>query len=364
LGDSKVPEKYTSVNGYKIRYLDYDDQDKKTKNKANRSDDDCNSILVLLHGIGTSSERWAHIIPSLSKSFRVIVPDIVGFGKSEKPIDTAYTMRFFVDFLRAFLEKLLIDRCVLIGHSFGGYLATEFAIKHGEKVEKLILVAPAGPRRDSNHILDQYIRAALYPTYENALRAFMDMAFDPSTVSGYTVNNFVAQMGSPNSKYAFMRTLHGIKNGPELKGRLSRIICPTLVVWGENDKMISANYANEYDEISNKKLEIIENCGHTPFAENPTKFNKAVLQFLRRVHKQYLHQCNICNVIFECNDIIDHRPRQPQDEKEVEDAHIKFRADMCKNCEKNQHLQKEQEWLFEAIDDPLKWRIKYWWLWW
>lgn len=73
---------------------------------------------------------------------------------------------------------------MLIGHSLGGYLATEFAIKYGEKVEKLILVAPAGPRRDSNHILDQYIRAALYPTYENALRAFMDMAFDPSTVSG------------------------------------------------------------------------------------------------------------------------------------------------------------------------------------
>lgn len=64
-----------------------------------------------------------------------------------------------------------------------------------------------------------------------------------------TVNNFVAQMGSPNSKYAFIRTLHGIKNGPELKGRLSRIICPTLMVCGENDKMISANHANEYDEI-------------------------------------------------------------------------------------------------------------------
>jgi hypothetical protein len=59
-----------------------------------------------------------------------------------------------------------------------------------------------------------------------------------------------------------MQTLPRIKNGPELKGILSRIICRTLVVWGENDKMISANYANKYDEILNKKLEKIENCCH------------------------------------------------------------------------------------------------------
>jgi hypothetical protein len=84
-----------------------------------------------------------------------------------------------------------------------------------------------------------------------------------------------------------------------------------LVVWGENDRMISANYANEYDEILNKKLEKIENCGHTPFAENPAKFIEVVLTFLRRDHKEHLHQSHICNVIFECNCIvIGHRPRQ------------------------------------------------------
>lgn len=201
MGNSKVPERYTIVNGYKIRYLDYDIKVKKGKNKANRSNNhECNNnILVILHGIGTSSERWAPIIPTLSKSFRVIVPDIVGFGKSEKPVDTYYSMRFFVDFLQAFLEKLHIVRCVLVGHSFGGYLATEFAIEHREKIVKLILVAPAGPRRNSNHILYQYIGAALYPTYQRARKAFMDMAFDPKTVIDDTVNNFVEQMNSPNA---------------------------------------------------------------------------------------------------------------------------------------------------------------------
>jgi 2-hydroxy-6-oxonona-2,4-dienedioate hydrolase len=377
LGNLQFPEKYTVVKGYKIRYLDYDHNDKKRgKNKANRSNH-FNRTLVILHGIGPSSERWAPVIPTFSKYFRVIVPDIVGFGKSEKPVDTYYRMRFFVDFLQAFLEKLHIERCVLIGHSFGGYLATEFAIEHREKIVKLILVAPAGPGRNSNHILDQYIGAALYPTYQRARKAFMDMAFDPKTVIDDTVNNFVEQMSSPKAKYAFMQTLHGIKYGPELKGRLSRIICPTLIVWGKNDKMISADYANEYHEILNKKIEIIENCGHTPFVENPAKFIEIVITFLRKEHhKLHLHQCNICNVIFECNCIsIDHRPKQHQEKEgkiikkekskvEKRDVHNKFRVDMCRTCEKNQYLKKEQEGLFEAIEDPLKWRLKHWWLWW
>jgi hypothetical protein len=137
-------------------------------------------------------------------------------------------------------------------------------------------------------------------------------------------------MSSSDAKYAFMQTLRRIKNGPELKGRLSRIICPTLVVWGENDRMISANYADKYDEILNKKLEKIENCDHTPFVENPAKFIEVVLTFLRRDHKQHLHQCNICNVIFECNCIvIDHRPRQHQG-KEIEETNKKRKVETRK----------------------------------
>ena len=112
MGNLQFPEKYTVVKGYKIRYLDYDHNDKKRgKNKANRSNH-FNRTLVILHGIGPSSERWAPVIPTFSKYFRVIVPDIVGFGKSEKPIYTDYSIRFFVNFLEAFLEKLHIERCV------------------------------------------------------------------------------------------------------------------------------------------------------------------------------------------------------------------------------------------------------------
>ena len=83
------------INGYSIRYLDYDDIARTSDNYR---------FLVLLHGIGASAERWLLVAPTLSKYFRIIVPDIVGFGYSDKPT-VEYTMNFFVDFFHAFYCK-------------------------------------------------------------------------------------------------------------------------------------------------------------------------------------------------------------------------------------------------------------------
>src|SRR5215207_7286016 len=160
--------KLIDVNGYNIRYLLY------TNMKASCK----KSTLVLLHGIGASADRWSDVSPTLSKYYQLIIPDIVGFGYSDKPT-IEYTMDFFVRFFENFLTKLGVERLSIIGASFGGYLATEFTMGNSEKVDKLILAAPAGAMRISTRTLDQYIMAALYPTYENTKRAFRDMAHEP-----------------------------------------------------------------------------------------------------------------------------------------------------------------------------------------
>jgi 2-hydroxy-6-oxonona-2,4-dienedioate hydrolase len=113
------------------RYLDYGPPGRK--------------ILILLHGLGASAERWSHVIPALSRYYRVIVPDIIGFGYSDKPRDADYTIDFFIDdFFRPFLDNLGISKTSIIGSSFGGHIATEFAIRFNHRVEKLVLVSPAG----------------------------------------------------------------------------------------------------------------------------------------------------------------------------------------------------------------------------
>ena len=95
LPDSNAPMNLVDVNGYNIRFLHYLDKNMST-NK---------SILVLLHGIGASADRWSYVSPALSKYFHLIIPDIVGFGYSDKPT-VEYTMDFFVSFFENFLAKL------------------------------------------------------------------------------------------------------------------------------------------------------------------------------------------------------------------------------------------------------------------
>jgi 2-hydroxy-6-oxonona-2,4-dienedioate hydrolase len=273
LAYQNIPMKMTYLSDYGIRYFDY--------NKVINKLDDDPKDLILLHGLGASAERWLPVLPDLTEHFRVIVPDIIGFGYSDKPT-VEYTMDFFIKFFKDFLENLDMDRPNIVGSSFGGHLATEFAIRYPNRIEKLILSAPAGMMRSSTHHLDQYIMAALYPTYENALRAFSDMAHDPNIVTEDTIKDFVNRMRLPNAKYAFMSTLLGIRDSPALAGRLSKIIAPTLLVWGDNDGMIPLQYSKGYiNEIPHSNLVVMRNCGHTPYVENSIEFNREILKFLK-----------------------------------------------------------------------------------
>lgn len=194
-------------------------------------------------------------------------------------------MNYFVEFLRDFLKSIRIQRIHIIGSSFGGLLAAEFAMEFASIVKKMILVSPAGTMQTSTKTLDEYILAALYPTMENARRAFSDMAYDPKVVTDDIVKDFVNRMKLPNSKYAFMSTLLGIRNTQDLENRLTKIILPTLLIWGREDKMIPSVHAEDYLRIRNSKLIMIPNSGHTPYTETPSLFAKIALDFLMRVNK-------------------------------------------------------------------------------
>jgi 2-hydroxy-6-oxonona-2,4-dienedioate hydrolase len=190
----------------------------------------------------------------LSKYFRIIIPDIIGFGHSDKPSTDEYTMDYFVSFLQQFLDRLNIDKSiVLCGHLFGGILATEFARAFNNRVDKLVLVAPAGVL-SSNHALDKYILSALYPTYENALDAFQDMAFDPRFITEDSLRDFINRMMLPNAKYALISTVMGIRDSPHLRVRVSQVLAPTLIIWGENDKMTSPDDKYLLEFSNNPKI--------------------------------------------------------------------------------------------------------------
>ena len=103
--------------------------------------------------------------------------------------------------------------------------------------------------RTSTRMLDEYILAALYPTYENVERAFKHMTYDQTTVTEDMLRDFMNRMILPNAKYTFMSTLLGIKNAPNIENRLNEISLPALVLWGENDMMIPASFAELIEKL-------------------------------------------------------------------------------------------------------------------
>ena len=332
-----LPQKFVIIDGYKIKYLDYSCRIKRFSNTY--------PILVLLHGIGASCERWLKVAQILSRYFRIIIPDIIGFGDSDKPATVEYDMDFFTSFLDAFLQKLHIDRPIIGGHSFGGHLATEFAIRFRDNVENLILTAPAGPRRPTSSISYQYITAAFTQKYGDIYEAFKNMAFNPNTVTQDTIIDFKRRMSLAHAKFAFISTLLGIRNAKAFRGRLFKITSPTLIIWGENDEMTPPydEYLQEYNEIPDHGIEKINHCGHTPFVEKPIKFNTILLKFLLkkdfysllfrqmadddREKEKNLHTCAECHQCAQCGCLIE----CPLD-RCLYDVKT-FRISKCKRCQ-------------------------------
>jgi len=257
-------EKSVEINGSKIHYLEEGDSE---------------NILLLLHGLGASAERWEDVIPLFAKKFRVIVPDLIGFGYSDKPtID--YTTDYFAEFMSKFVEKIGIKEMSIIGSSLGGQIAAEFIINQNMNVKKLILVSPSGVMKHSTPALNTYISAALYPNTDSALNAFQAMSgrkkIDEKIVSG-----FIERMQLPNAKMAFMSTLLGLSNSKVVTEKLQLITIPTLIVWGENDPVIPIEYAQSFiSGINDCRFYKMIGCGHTPYAEEPDTFFQIVSDFL------------------------------------------------------------------------------------
>ncbi|WP_316507277.1 alpha/beta hydrolase [Nitrosopumilus sp.] len=261
-----MEEKFLQIDGNKIRYLE-------TGNSK--------ATLVLIHGLGASAERWDQVIPLFADDFHVIVPDLIGFGYSDKPL-VDYTPEFFSDFLEKFFVEVDVKRPNIIGSSLGGQVAAEYASSHPYGAEKLILVSPAGIMKQSTPALDAYIMAALYPNEQSAKNAFELMEGSGNDVHEKIVDGFIERMRLPNAKLAFMSTVLGLKNSEIITPKLQTISTPSLIIWGSNDPVIPINYADNFvSAIQDCRFYQMDGCGHTPYVQDPHTFTSVALEFLK-----------------------------------------------------------------------------------
>ncbi len=265
IDDVLIQMNVIKVLGYNIRFI-------KLQSESSKGN------MVLLHGLGASAERWSELIPFI-KDYDVYIPDLIGFGYSEKPL-IEYSIPLFTKFLEEFFEKVNIKDPIVIGSSFGGQLVVEFYLTNKNKIKKMILVSPAGTQEKPTFALSHYVFSALYPTYENTERSFKMMSSQDYQVKDSIIKDFNNRMRLPNAKYSLMSTLLALRKNPLFKERLKEIEIPTLIIWGENDMTIPVQNIEHFKVIPNSKAIIMKNCGHVPFVEKPQEFFELIKDFM------------------------------------------------------------------------------------
>jgi pimeloyl-ACP methyl ester carboxylesterase len=249
--------------------------------------------VILVHGLGGSIENWVFNIEPLAQRHRVYALDLKGFGRTDK-LPLVKDLSTMLKFISDFMDTQNISKASLVGNSMGGGLALAFAIQLPQKVDKLVLVDNALMGRDV--IVDfkilslPIIGELLYkPSPKSGAGLWRKIVFDASLVTDELVKSsyeLAILPGAPKAMLAILRAGIGIRGQranltrPLLDGA-AKIAAPTLIIWGQQDKIIPVAHAQiAAKTIPNSRLQIFDKCGHMPQLERPDEFNKLVLEFL------------------------------------------------------------------------------------
>lgn len=239
--------------------------------------------IVLLHGAGAGAVTWYPVLHALVKDFHIIIPDIVGYGESDKP-DASYDRAFFVTWLKAFLNHLNISKMHLVGNSQGGAIALQFALDFPNMVDKLVLVNPAG--FGTRPALAAFVGMLWMNTFPSMVANRFASHFLLNNVKNKDVNHglySVAVAKSVNGKKAFQQG-KGRAVQAFTQQELMSVSQQTCVIWGEDDELFKLQDAKEAIQfIPQLNFEQIYQAGHLPFMDQPDLFNHIVLDFLSKV---------------------------------------------------------------------------------
>ena len=262
-------KKWACVNGIKIRYFE--------------SGQEHPNHVLFIHGLGSSADVWLNTADNLSSNFHTICIDLPGFGASDKPL-MDYTIEKFTDIVTEFVKQVGIinDKIYVVGHSLGGYIASEITIQNKSLVKKLVLIDPSGTLEKPTPLLKNYLKAALSPSKDLLNNIFQQMVVNPNCISSKLVDVFIAGIKLPNAKHAFKSTFENSTNHEIGFTRLTSIdTIPTLILWGDQDNLIPISHLQKFkNAIEHSQVSIIKNSGHVPFIEKPSLVHDLLLRFL------------------------------------------------------------------------------------
>jgi pimeloyl-ACP methyl ester carboxylesterase len=235
--------------------------------------------LVFLHG-ASGIERWLPFFDLLAERYTVMAPEHPGFGGSDNPAcirDVNDAAMYYLDFFDGLLGASGAEKIHLVGNSLGGWIAAEAATRNCTHLKSLTLLAPAGVRVKGVLCGDSFI----WSPEETARNLFYNQALAESTITA------AAAMTPDEAERALVNRYAAARYGweprwfnPALERWLHRIAVPALVMWGAEDRLLPAPYAEVWRrEVPGVTVEIIPACGHLPHVEQAEVVAKRILAF-------------------------------------------------------------------------------------
>ncbi|GAB1541487.1 alpha/beta fold hydrolase [Scytonema sp. NUACC21] len=250
------------------------------------------TAVILLHGIGSSIETWLYNISVLAQHHRVYAVDLVGAGRSDKPPAT-YSLSYLAEFVKDFMDAMNIGSASLVGNSLGGGVVLQFALNFPQRVEKLVLVNSLGLGQEITLSLRlatlPFVDKLFKPTRMGTALLLNQSVFDPTVITNEWVELYYEISTLPRA----WETLLGLINtNIDLFGvrteiyntivdKLPTITAPTLVLWGQQDRVLPVAHAEvAIKGLPSANLHIFDPCGHWSQVERSEEFNSLVLEFL------------------------------------------------------------------------------------
>ena len=253
-------------------------------------------VIVLVHGITSTSATWERVMPALAKRFTVIAPDLLGHGGSAKPRGD-YSLGAYASGVRDLLITLGHERATFVGHSLGGGVAMQLAYQFPERCERLVLIDSGGLGSEVNLLL----RSATLPGAEFVLPL---LASQPLLNAGRGVGRLFGRLGlrvhtdieemarghaslaDREARAAFVHTLRTIMDpaGQRVNANDRLYLAeqvPFLIIWGRRDRIIPVAHAHvAHEHVPSSRLEIFEDAGHFPHVDDPQRFIEVLEDFV------------------------------------------------------------------------------------
>lgn len=245
--------------------------------------------VIMLHGSGpgvSALANWRHNMPTLAQRFRVLAPDIVGFGATERPEDIVYSLRTWTDHVWAFLDALGIEKTAIVGNSLGGRIALQMATDRPDRITKMVLMGAPGVGMTPTEGL------AALRAYEPSHDAMRDLlrnyfAVDPTMITDELVANRFEASIADGAYEAYRAMFFDSRHaGSELgitESEARAITTPTLLVHGREDKVVPLPVSiTMLGLLPNADLHVFSACGHWTQIERADEFSTLVSDYLGR----------------------------------------------------------------------------------